>query len=329
VTNVYKKCRFESSYSAQLKMKGGSGYTYSTGIFGSKFFKNIDLNNHMSVSFMDYSGTCGLEVTYNIKESPVVFNFALDGECSLNLSDSDTKPLTLFTKQGTSTIRVRNTSGITGCLKIPPHVRYRSIAVHIDEQYLKDYLGEEAENLPDMLNDSLYNDIKCPPEERFLSGINPDMMSAAFSAFKCAKSGDINRLYLSSKAGELICLKLFQLIEQNKAGGLRLYSHEKKSIFSARELLVENLATPISIGDLAKRVGLNRLKLQQGFKKEFGTTIYSYLSHYRMEKALAMLERNDRSVSETAYAVGYSNVSKFISAFKKKYGITPGKMSRD
>jgi len=43
----------------------------------------------------------------------------------------------------------------------------------------------------------------------------------------------------------------------------------------------------------------------------------------RLEKAFALLEQGEHNVSESAFAVGYTNVSHFSEAFQKRFGILP------
>lgn len=326
MANTYRKCTFQSKYHPTSERINGR-YTYKTGNELSNFFKHIRLTDYMSVSLIDYSEPSGLEIAYNIEESPVVFNFILRGKFNISVSGNNTKPITLNAKQGTSTIRVKNTSNIEGLFKILPSERYSSIAVHIDEMYLKDFLKDEADKLPEKFSKTLYEGVNPPFEERFISGINPSMMTAAAEALRYAKPGSINHKYLNSKANELICLKLFQLMELNNNDTPKLTKQDRLNIISAGELISKNLAAPPSVNELARMVGINRSKLQHGFKEEFGATVYEYLNHCRMEKALEILNKKEYTVYETAAMVGYSNVSKFIRAFKSRYGVTPGKLT--
>lgn len=87
--------------------------------------------------------------------------------------------------------------------------------------------------------------------------------------------------------------------------------------------LVSRMEHPMTIEQLAKHVQLSEWKLKHGFNELFGTTLYAYLRDYRLEQALTMMERELLSVSEAAYAVGYSNLSHFAEAFRKKYGMNP------
>jgi len=100
---------------------------------------------------------------------------------------------------------------------------------------------------------------------------------------------------------------------------------EMEKIKIAREIIVKEYLQPPSIKELAKQVGTNEFKLKVGFKNMYGNTVYGYIADYRMQKARMLLEHKELNVKEIAHEIGYSNPSYFISAYKKKFGITPKK----
>jgi AraC family transcriptional regulator, transcriptional activator of the genes for pyochelin and ferripyochelin receptors len=67
------------------------------------------------------------------------------------------------------------------------------------------------------------------------------------------------------------------------------------------------------------------MKLKQGFRQLFGTTMFGYLHDYRMEMARNLLLEGNMSITTVANTVGYSHLRHFSAAFKRKFGITPGK----
>lgn len=96
-------------------------------------------------------------------------------------------------------------------------------------------------------------------------------------------------------------------------------------IHNVRELLEKDMANPPSLVEIAKITGLNEFKLKVGFKQVYGNTVYGYLNDLRMETARKMLEERKHQVKEVGFSIGYNNASHFISAFKKKFGVTPNK----
>lgn len=94
-------------------------------------------------------------------------------------------------------------------------------------------------------------------------------------------------------------------------------------IYHARDILHQRLNNPPSMMELAQLADLSSRKLQRGFRELFGTTVFGYLHHHRMEQAQILLRYRDMQVSEVAHAVGYSHLGHFTEAFKRKFGITP------
>jgi AraC-like DNA-binding protein len=70
---------------------------------------------------------------------------------------------------------------------------------------------------------------------------------------------------------------------------------------------------------------MSATKLKQDFKKIFGKSIYSYHRDVCLKRATDMLLDTDKSVFEIAIDAGYSNSGNFCNAFKKHYGVSPGR----
>ena len=94
-------------------------------------------------------------------------------------------------------------------------------------------------------------------------------------------------------------------------------------IKNAKQIIIENMAEPPSLQELAEQIGLTVAKLNDGFKHIYGDSIFNFLLDYKLEFARKMLLSKKHNVSEISLQVGYSTASHFISAFKKKYGTTP------
>ncbi|MEM1311530.1 MAG: AraC family transcriptional regulator, partial [Cyanobacteria bacterium P01_H01_bin.153] len=130
---------------------------------------------------------------------------------------------------------------------------------------------------------------------------------------------------LESKTLELIALQLDQLSEHQLAlsAASMLKTADITRIYLARDILIRNLENPPSLLALAKQSGINSLKLKQGFRQIFNTTVFGYLHAHRMEEARRLLELGGLTVIQVAQRVGYAHPGKFAVAFKKKFGISP------
>jgi AraC-like DNA-binding protein len=78
--------------------------------------------------------------------------------------------------------------------------------------------------------------------------------------------------------------------------------------------------------ELSRLVGLNQFKLKKGFKALFGCSVFGHLHARRMEEAKRLLLERNTPIGEVARYCGYQYVQHFSTAFRKKYGVTPGSL---
>jgi AraC-like DNA-binding protein len=110
---------------------------------------------------------------------------------------------------------------------------------------------------------------------------------------------------------------------QKSPASIHLKQYDVQCIQAAHTILSKDPPPQISIEGLALEVGLNRTKLQYGFKKLYGINIYEFQVHQRMEKAKLLLINTAKPVKTVASQSGYSSVSSFVAVFKRLYGTTP------
>ena len=78
--------------------------------------------------------------------------------------------------------------------------------------------------------------------------------------------------------------------------------------------------------ELSARFGLNEFKLKKGYKHFFQSTVFSDIHRLRMQHARQLLTERVMNVTEAAYYIGYSDLSSFSYAFKKRFGYNPGRV---
>ncbi|NIK61028.1 helix-turn-helix domain-containing protein [Kribbella shirazensis] len=88
--------------------------------------------------------------------------------------------------------------------------------------------------------------------------------------------------------------------------------------------LRDNLSRPITVRDVAAAVHLSERHAERLFTHHTGASIMSTLRRLRLELAGQLLLDHTLSITEVARACGYSDVRPFSTAFKRKYGRTPG-----
>lgn len=81
---------------------------------------------------------------------------------------------------------------------------------------------------------------------------------------------------------------------------------------------------PTGLADLARRAGASLRTLQRLFPAETGLTLETWRQKARMIAAAAALS-GGAPVAVTAGDCGYDSSSAFITAFKRQFGVTPGR----
>ena len=107
-------------------------------------------------------------------------------------------------------------------------------------------------------------------------------------------------------------------------------AHRRTVSAEARQLVLKAMAyihahyaEPILLSDLAAYVGLGERHLGRCFRRETGVTPITYLNRYRVQQAKALLELEDRSITEVAREVGFSDSSYFARVFRREVGVSP------
>lgn len=81
-----------------------------------------------------------------------------------------------------------------------------------------------------------------------------------------------------------------------------------------------------TIDSLAKEVGMSRSGFSARFTELVGDSAKSYLTKWRMQIARNRLMDNTASISVVAQQLGYASEAAFSRAFKRNFGIPPGKI---
>jgi Response regulator containing CheY-like receiver domain and AraC-type DNA-binding domain len=98
---------------------------------------------------------------------------------------------------------------------------------------------------------------------------------------------------------------------------------EPRDIWMARRFIEEHATEELSLGKVAKAVGINPTHLSEKFKQVTGAKFVDYIARTRFEKARKLLEDVDLRTSEIAFAAGFQSLSQFNRVFKKLSGKSP------
>lgn len=104
-------------------------------------------------------------------------------------------------------------------------------------------------------------------------------------------------------------------------------SYDTKSLSRARavhDYLLQTTGKTPTLPMLASRFGASPATLNSEFIASYQQSIFAFLMGYRLEQAKLALETGSKPIKAIAQVCGYSHVSHFTAAFKRKFGFTPG-----
>ena len=176
--------------------------------------------------------------------------------------------------------------------------------------YLDDFLQAVSESLPALLL-------------KEHGWINAEISYIINQLLQCTYDEAVRRLYYDSLVKELLLLLLLQK-NHNSINGHKYM----ESIYEARSIIVKNTSRHFSITDVAEQVGLNEVKLKNGFKQVFGTGLFQFMLQAKMQKAWTLILETDKPIKEIAMLTGYTSKQNFVTAFKKYFNATPGSLRK-
>ncbi len=99
--------------------------------------------------------------------------------------------------------------------------------------------------------------------------------------------------------------------------------YRRSILLQAKAYLNKHYHEAISLEDVAQALHISVYRLSHIFSEESDFTLFSYLTHLRMKRAITLLRGGELNVSEVAAAVGYTDSNYFSKAFKRCVGQSP------
>lgn len=156
----------------------------------------------------------------------------------------------------------------------------------------------------------------------------PCMKEIINQILNCPYDEATRQFYFDLKVREL----LYQLLETTfKKNPSQQYftPFEIARIHEARDILESYISKkPPSIRSLSRKVALNEYKLKTGFKQYFNTSIFDWLIDRKMQHARHLILTTNRPIKDICAMVGYPRTTNFITAFRRRFGMTPGSLRR-
>lgn len=101
---------------------------------------------------------------------------------------------------------------------------------------------------------------------------------------------------------------------------------EQSFISNVDKIVRDNIDNSnFTVEQLAEKLNISRVQLYRKMKAISGINISDFIQNKRLDEAKLLLRDSDLSISEIAYATGFSSPNYFSTSFKNKFGITPKK----
>jgi AraC family transcriptional regulator, transcriptional activator FtrA len=95
------------------------------------------------------------------------------------------------------------------------------------------------------------------------------------------------------------------------------------SLSPVLEWINEHLAEPLTLRQVAAQAHMSPRTLERRFRLETGESLARWIAHRRVERARALLEDSDLTVTQVAHAVGFGSAESLRRRFLTHTGTTP------
>jgi transcriptional regulator GlxA family with amidase domain len=116
---------------------------------------------------------------------------------------------------------------------------------------------------------------------------------------------------------------LGHILTHLKRQHLKITSPTNEIIMNAKSLLENQLASKVSLQDIAEQLNISYVWFRTYFKKHTGYSPYDYLLNIRINHARLLLKNSAISVKEISHSSGFESQQQFSKIFKKKTGLSP------
>ena len=111
---------------------------------------------------------------------------------------------------------------------------------------------------------------------------------------------------------------------EEKIVKIEMKSNDEILMSKVMKTINDHLADPaLNVEMLAANVGMSRVHMHRKLKELTNQSARDFIRSIRLKQAANLLREKNLSVSEVAYATGFSNLSHFSNTFRDFYGISP------
>lgn len=254
---------------------------------------------------------------YAIDRAPISLGFNLSRKNRCTVTRGDQKGAVWERDPGDTVLAYL--PGSAGVVKIPAGERVMGVSLHFSPAVFKGLFRTSLPGFEDFLSGS-----GSPAHSYYRqAGSTPQTAAILSQILACPFQGDLKRLFFESKALELVVYTLAGHGNGNSENRHGLGRPDLDRVRDAFHILFSNLEDPPGLDQLGRLAGINRNKLNQGFRLVYGDTVFNVLRKLRLSKAWRLLVETDLDLAQIAFSVGYNSQSNFTTAFRRQWGRTP------
>ena len=192
------------------------------------------------------------------------------------------------------------------------------VAARVPLPALRHSLGIEAGQLMDH-----FRHLRQGESFQFNAAASAAQQAVARQILHCPWEGLARQFFLGGKGLELLAMALPAPFNASSCSAFgALDPRMLRQLRHAQAILLDTLERPPGLRELAREVGLNVNKLNQGFQRLHGCTVFEWLRDQRMQRAQQLLLSGRMEVGEAATLCGYS-LSHFSKLFRQRFGVLP------
>jgi AraC-like DNA-binding protein len=290
---------------------------------GSSSKQTIHLRPGLDLHIAEFKPHETMKMDFKTHDSCLRFTFFLEGNGYIEQRLSKGTSVTRKIRSIERCSSVSFYPELEGTICFPAGRRQSHLMIQISPALLDTLMGGRFRRIPFDLEAI---SVGCTTIDFFHSGpLSPVMDVTIQQLLNCPYTGPLGQIFQENRAIELIAHKLAQIessaVDLLASNKLRLDDVER--VHHAKDILIRDLENPPRLFDLAIAVGTTHTQLNKGFRKIYGTSVFSYLRKLRLEKARHLLEKGGMNVTQAALAVGYNSLSSFSRAFSDHFGLKP------
>lgn len=151
---------------------------------------------------------------------------------------------------------------------------------------------------------------------------NDSVVSRIFEDIKDIREPN-RKIYIIIKIFELLVYLDSTDMNNFEPNNEYFYKSHVLKVKKMHEMMINDLEHHYTLDELSQEFDIPLTPMTKCFKGVYGKAIYSYIRTLRITQAAKQIMQTDVSIADAALSVGYSNPSKFSSAFRSVLGKLP------